>query len=329
MYLANDKRYDNMKYNKCGNSGLYLPAVSLGLWHNFGDTGVYSNIEQMCFTAFDNGITHFDLANNYGPKPGSAELNFGKILKEHFMPYRDEMIISTKAGYDMWPGPYGDGGSRKYLIASLDQSLKRMGLDYVDIFYHHRMDKDTLLEETMGALAQIVKSGKAIYVGLSNYDGPTLEKATAILDELKVPFIINQNCYNMLNRTVEENGLKDTSTKLGKGIICFSPLAQGMLTNRYFDGIPNDSRVRTDGRFLHEDQVTSERMENIKKLNEIAKDRGQTLAEMALAWLLHDGKITSVLVGASRPEQILDNLKAIENIVFTEDELKRIDELTK
>ncbi|MCR5196127.1 MAG: L-glyceraldehyde 3-phosphate reductase [Pseudobutyrivibrio sp.] len=329
MYLANDKRYDNMKYNKCGDSGLYLPAVSLGLWHNFGDTGVYSNIEQMCFTAFDNGITHFDLANNYGPKPGSAELNFGKILKEHFMPYRDEMIISTKAGYDMWPGPYGDGGSRKYLIASLDQSLKRMGLDYVDIFYHHRMDKDTPLEETMGALAQIVKSGKAIYVGLSNYDGPTLEKATAILDELQVPFIINQNCYNMLNRTVEENGLKDTSTKLGKGIICFSPLAQGMLTNRYFDGIPNDSRVRTDGRFLHEDQVTSERMENIKKLNEIAKDRGQTLAEMALAWLLHDGKITSVLVGASKPAQILDNLKAIENIVFTEDELKIIDELTK
>ncbi|MBR1675306.1 MAG: L-glyceraldehyde 3-phosphate reductase [Eubacterium sp.] len=329
MYVANDNRYEKMKYNFCGSSGLKLPAVSLGLWHNFGDTGIYANIEEMCFTAFDNGVTHFDLANNYGPKAGSAEANFGKILKEHFAPYRDELIISTKAGYDMWPGPYGDGGSRKYLIASLDQSLKRMGLDYVDIFYHHRMDPETPLEETMGALEQIVRSGKALYVGLSNYDGPTLEKAAAILEERHVPFIINQNCYNILDRTVENNGLKETSKKLGKGIICFSPLAQGKLTNRYFNGIPADSRVKTDGRFLRADQVSDESLENIKKLNDIAADRGQTLAEMALAWLLHDGIITSVLAGASRPSQIIDNIKAVENITFTQDELAEIDRLSK
>ena len=318
MYVANDNRYEKMKYNFCGSSGLKLPAVSLGLWHNFGDTGVYANIEEMCFTAFDNGVTHFDLANNYGPKAGSAEANFGKILKEHFAPYRDELIISTKAGYDMWPGPYGDGGSRKYLIASLDQSLKRMGLDYVDIFYHHRMDPETPLDETMGALEQIVRSGKALYVGLSNYDGPTLEKAAAILEERHVPFIINQNCYNILDRTVEN-----------KGIICFSPLAQGRLTNRYFNGIPADSRVKTDGRFLRADQVSDESLENIKKLNDIAANRGQTLAEMALAWLLHDGVITSVLAGASRPSQIIDNIKAVENITFTQDELAEIDRLSK
>ena len=329
MYAANEKRYENMKYNRCGNSGLMLPAVSLGLWHNFGDTGVYSNMEQMCFTAFDNGITHFDLANNYGPKPGSAESNFGRLIKEHFLPYRDEMIISTKAGYDMWPGPYGNFGSRKYLIASLDQSLQRMGLEYVDIFYHHRMDPETPLEETMGALEQIVRSGKALYVGLSNYDGPTLEKAAKILEERHVPFIINQNCYNILNRTVENNGLKETSHRLGKGIICFSPLAQGMLTDRYLNGIPADSRVRTDGRFLHEDQVSEERLAGIRKLNDIAVSRGQTLAEMALAWLLHDGIITSVLIGASRPSQILDNIKATENIRFTEDELTAINEIVQ
>ncbi len=329
MYIANDKRYDKMKYNRCGKSGLMLPAVSLGLWHNFGDTGVYSNIEQMCFTAFDNGITHFDLANNYGPKAGSAEENFGRIMKEHFKPYRDEMIISTKAGYYMWAGPYGDHGSRKYLISSLDQSLRRLGLDYVDIFYHHRMDPETPLEETMCALDHIVRSGKALYVGLSNYDGETLEKATAILTELHTPFIINQNCYNILNRTVEQNGLKETSHRLGKGIICFSPLAQGMLTDRYLNGIPADSRVRTDGRFLKEEQVAGDKLENIRKLNDIAKNRGQTLAEMALAWLLHDGIITSVLVGASKPSQILDNIKAIENITFTADELAEIDRLSK
>ena len=283
-------------------------------------------MEEMCFTAFDNGITHFDLANNYGPKYGSAERNFGQILKEHFQPYRDEMIISTKAGYDMWAGPYGDHGSRKYLIASLDQSLKRMGLEYVDIYYHHRMDPETPLEETMGALEQAVRSGKALYAGLSNYDGPTLEKATAILDELHVPFVINQNRYNIFDRTIEKNGLKDTAAKLGKGLIIFSPLAQGMLTDRYLNGIPADSRVRTDGRFLKEGNITEEQLQKIRKLNEIAKDRGQTLAEMALAWILRDGVATSVLVGASRPAQILDNIKAIENTSFTADELAAIDE---
>lgn len=329
MYIANETRYEKMKYNRCGDSGLLLPAVSLGLWHNFGDTGVYANMEKMCFTAFDNGITHFDLANNYGPKAGSAEMNFGKIMKEHFAPYRDEMIISTKAGYDMWPGPYGDWGSRKYLIASLDQSLKRLQLDYVDIFYHHRMDPSTPLEETMGALEQIVHSGKALYIGLSNYDGATLEKAEAILKNRHVPFVINQNCYNILNRTVEKNALKETSHRLGKGIICFSPLAQGMLTDRYFNGIPEDSRIRTDGRFLREDQISEQKLEHLKQLNEIAKKRGQTLAEMALAWLLHDGIVTSVLIGASKPSQILRNIKALDNIVFTADELDEINRLSQ
>ncbi|MBQ6678400.1 MAG: aldo/keto reductase [Lachnospiraceae bacterium] len=326
MYIAKDTRYDKMKYNRLGKSGLLLPAVSLGLWHNFGDTGVYANMEEMCFTAFDNGITHFDLANNYGPKYGSAERNFGQILKEHFQPYRDELIISTKAGYDMWAGPYGDHGSRKYLLASLDQSLKRLGLEYVDIFYHHRMDPDTPLEETMGALEQAVRSGKALYAGLSNYDGPTLKEASAILDELHVPFVINQNRYNIFDRTIEKNGLKDAAAELGKGLIIFSPLAQGMLTDRYLNGIPADSRVRTDGRFLKEGNITEEQLQKIRKLNEIAKDRGQTLAEMALAWILRDGVATSVLVGASRPAQILDNIKAIENTSFTADELAAIDE---
>lgn len=327
MYIASDKRYENMKYKRCGESGLLLPEVSLGLWHNFGDTGVYANMEQMCFTAFDNGITHFDLANNYGPKEGSAERNFGSILKEHFKPYRDEMIISTKAGYGMWPGPYGDGGSRKYLIASLDQSLKRLGLDYVDIFYHHRMDPQTPLEETMGALAQIVASGKALYVGLSNYDGSTLERATNILEELHVPFVINQNCYNIFDRTVERNGLKNMAQKLGKGVICFSPLAQGMLTDRYLNGIPEDSRVRTDGRFLQESRVNKEAVEKITKLNSIAENRGQTLAQMALSWLLKEEVITSVLVGASKPSQILDSIRAVENTEFTKEELEEIDQI--
>lgn len=328
MYIANEKRYEKMKYNRCGKSGLLLPAVSLGLWHNFGDTGVYSNMEQMCFTAFDNGITHFDLANNYGPKEGSAEVNFGRILKEHFLPYRDEMIISTKAGYYMWPGPYGDNGSRKYLLASLDQSLKRLGLDYVDIFYHHRMDPETPLEETMGALEQAVRSGKALYAGLSNYDGKTLEEAVKILEERHVPFVINQNRYNIFDRGIEQNGLKETSYRLGKGIICFSPLAQGMLTDRYLNGIPEDSRVRTDGRFLKADNLTEETLGKIRRLNEIAKRRGQTLAEMSLAWILKDEPITSVLVGASRPAQILDNIKALENTHFSESELKEIDEIS-
>ncbi len=329
MYRASEKRYDTMKYNRCGKSGLLLPAVSLGFWHNFGDTGNYENMVEMCKTAFDNGITHFDLANNYGPQPGSAETNLGKIMKEYFWPYRDELIISTKAGYDMWPGPYGNFGSRKYLIASLDQSLMRMGLDYVDIFYHHRMDPETPLEETMNALSQIVHSGKALYAGLSNYDGQTLEKATKILEDLKVPFIINQNRYSIFDRSIEENGLKETSKKLGKGIICFSPLAQGLLTNRYLDGIPEDSRIRTDGRFLKEGQLTEEKLEQIRALNEIAKRRNQTLAEMALAWDLKDDYITSVLIGASKPSQILDNIKATENTVFSQEELNAIDEICR
>lgn len=328
MYQANESRYEKMKYNRCGRSGLLLPAVSLGLWHNFGDTSNYGNMVDLCTTAFDNGITHFDLANNYGPADGSAEKNFGRILKENFLPYRDEMIISTKAGYYMWPGPYGDHGSRKYLMASIDQSLSRMGLEYVDIFYHHRPDPDTPLEETMLALADIVRSGKALYAGLSNYDGKRLEDAVKILDELHVPFIINQNRYNILDRTIEKNGLKETSRKLGKGIICFSPLAQGMLTDRYFNGIPADSRVRTDGRFLNEGQISDEKIEKLKKMNEIAAKRGQTLAEMALAWCLKDSDITSVIIGASKTSQILDNIKAAENTVFTEEELKEIDKLS-
>lgn len=327
MYLASEKRYEKMKYNRCGNSGLMLPMVSLGLWHNFGDTGTYANMEQMCFTAFDNGITHFDLANNYGPKAGSAETNFGHILKEHFLPYRDEMIISTKAGYDMWEGPYGNWGSRKYLLASLDQSLKRMGLEYVDIFYHHRMDPGTPLEETMGALAQAVSSGKALYVGLSNYDGVTLNRAAEILNDLHCPFIINQNRYSMLDRGIEKNGLKEASANLGKGIIAFSPLAQGMLTDRYLNGIPQDSRIRTDGRFLKESELTGERLSQINELNELAKQRGQTLAEMSLAWILHDGVVTSVLAGASRPEQILDNIQSIRNTVFSSKEIELIDHI--
>lgn len=326
MYIASEKRYETMKYNRCGKSGLMLPAVSFGLWHNFGDTGCFANMEEMCFTAFDNGITHFDLANNYGPKPGSAESNFGKILKEHFAPYRDELIISTKAGYDMWAGPYGDWGSRKYLIASIDQSLKRMGIEYVDIFYHHRMDPNTPLEETMGALAQIVASGKALYVGLSNYDGENLAKASAILDSLHVPFVINQNKYSLLVRDIEKNGLKETSEELGKGIICFSPLAQGLLSDRYLNGIPEDSRVKTDGRFLKAGQITDDMVNRLKKLNNIAAERGQTLAEMSLAWLLKDNAVTSVLAGASKPSQILANIKAVSNTSFTDEELKLIDE---
>ena len=328
MYTANTNRYEKMQYNRCGNSGLMLPAVSLGLWHNFGSVNNYDNMVDMCRTAFDNGITHFDLANNYGPEPGSAEINFGKILKEEFWSYRDELIISTKAGYEMWPGPYGNWGSCKYLIASLDQSLKRIGLEYVDIFYHHRMDPNTPLEETMGALAQIVKSGKALYVGLSNYDGPTMEKATAILDELKVPFIINQNRYNIFDRTIEKNGLKEKAKELGKGIICFSPLAQGVLTDRYLEGIPEDSRVRTSGQFLKESQITDDKIKKVAALNDLAKKRGQTLAEMALAWILKDGYVTSVLIGASKPSQILDNIKATENIVFTEEEIRLIDSIS-
>lgn len=326
MYTPAKERYNIMEYNRCGRSGLLLPKISLGLWHNFGDASDYENMRQLCFTAFDNGITQFDLANNYGPAYGSAEKNFGRILKEDLMPYRDELIITTKAGFDMWEGPYGNWGSRKYLLASLDQSLKRMGLNYVDIFYHHRMDPETPLEETMGALATAVCQGKALYVGLSNYDGETLEQAAAILKDLKCPFVINQNRYSIFDRAVEKNGLKDMTGKLKKGLITFSPLAQGQLTDRYLNGIPEDSRIRKDGRFLKESILTAERMEQIRKLNELAAQRGEKLADMALAWLLQKKEVTSVLIGASKTQQILDNIKAIHSAPFTEEELQKIDE---
>ena len=327
-YKASGERYHTMQYNRCGKSGLLLPAVSLGLWHNFGTNDIFETMRQMCFTAFDSGITHFDLANNYGPLPGSAESNFGKILAEDLKPYRDELIISTKAGYDMWEGPYGNFGSRKYLIASLDQSLTRLGLDYVDIFYHHRPDPETPLEETMTALDQIVKSGKALYVGLSNYDGPTMMKAAQILKELHTPLIINQNCYNMFNRTIENNGLKAGAPKAGKGIITFSPLAQGLLTNRYLNGIPKDSRIARSGIFLKESDVNEKRLSQILALSKMAAQRGQTLAQFALSWILKDNDITSVLIGASRPEQILDCIRCMENTTFTAEELQKIDAIT-
>lgn len=328
MYNASESRYEKMQFKRCGASGLLLPRVSLGLWHNFGDITPFEDMKKICFTAFDNGITHFDLANNYGPAPGSAEKNFGKILKEDLKPYRDEMIISTKAGYEMWQGPYGNFGSRKSLIASLNQSLSRMGLDYVDIFYHHRMDPETPLEETMGALNDIVKSGKALYAGLSNYNGETLERACAILDDLKCPFIINQNRYSIFDRTVEQNGLKETAFRLKKGIIVFSPLAQGLLTNRYINCIPQDSRIKKDGRYLKESALTEEKLAQIRALNSVAEARGQSLAQMALSWLLRNEEVTSVLVGASKPEQLLDNIKALDNLSFTDEELKKIDEIS-
>lgn len=327
MYQASEGRYKSMHYVSCGKSGLKLPALSFGLWHNFGDTSSYEMMKALCFTAFDNGITHFDLANNYGPKPGSAEKNFGRILKENLGGYRDELLISTKAGYEMWDGPYGNWGSRKYLLASLDRSLKRLGLDYVDIFYHHRMDPNTPLEETMGALAQAVQSGKALYVGLSNYDGAHLAAAAEILKDLKCPFIINQNRYSIFDRTIEENGLKETAAKLEKGIIAFSPLAQGLLTDRYLNGIPEDSRIKTDGRFLKEFALSQQRLTQIQQLHELARQRGQTLAEMALAWVLRDGIVTSVLIGASKPQQIVDNVRAIENTTFSQEELNLIEEI--
>ncbi|WP_419516599.1 L-glyceraldehyde 3-phosphate reductase [Megamonas funiformis] len=326
MYIADKDRYNKLEYARCGKSGLKLPRVSLGLWHNFGDNNDFETMQELCFTAFDNGITHFDLANNYGPPYGSAEINFGRILKQDLKKYRDELLISTKAGYDMWEGPYGNWGSRKYLIASLDQSLKRMGLEYVDIFYHHRMDKDTPLEETMGALNQIVQSGKALYVGLSNYDGETLAKASEILTQMHCPFIINQNRYSIFDRTIENNGLKEMAQKLNKGIIAFSPLAQGLLTDRYLKGIPEDSRIKTDGRFLKAEILTEKKLMQIANLNEIAKQRGQSLAQMALAWILKDNIVTSVLIGASKPEQILMNLEAMNNIAFSSEELKLIDD---
>lgn len=327
MYLADEKRYETMKYNRCGASGLLLPAVSLGLWHNFGSNGNFDNMQSMCYTAFDNGITHFDLANNYGPVPGAAEENFGRILEKGMGAYRDEMIISTKAGYDMWPGPYGNFGSKKYLVASLDQSLKRMGLDYVDIFYHHRPDPDTPLEETVRALDGIVRSGKALYVGISNYNKEQTIEAAKLFQELGTPFIINQRKYSMLVRDIETDGLKDYAAAHGIGIITFSPLAQGLLTDRYLHGIPEDSRIRTDGRFLKENAISDEMLSKVKALNEVAAQRGQTLAQMALSWILRDGDITSVLIGASKPSQILDNAGIVHASEFGSDERKRIEEI--
>ena len=323
-YRADPKRYDAMKYRKCGNSGLKLPAISLGLWHNFGDDTPHQTKRDMCTRAFDLGITHFDLANNYGPPAGSAELAFGRILKEEFAGYRDELIISSKAGYDMWPGPYGEWGSRKYLIASCDQSLKRMGLDYVDIFYSHRFDPNTPLEETMGALDQIVRSGKALYVGISSYNSARTREAVAILEDLGTPCLIHQPSYNMLNRWVEQDGLRDTLAELGVGSIAFTPLAQGMLTGKYLKGIPEGSRA-TQGKSFEPDTLTPEVIASLNRLNDIAAARGQSLAQLAIAWVLREEKITTALIGASSVSQIEEAVGAIDQLEFTEAELAAID----
>ncbi len=328
MYIPSETRYQTMPFHRSGRSGLLFPAVSLGLWHNFGDTGDYQNMKAMIHTAFDNGITHFDLANNYGPANGAAERNFGAILREDFRGYRDEMIISTKAGYEMWPGPYGNWGSRKSMLASLDQSLERLGIDYVDIFYSHRMDPDTPLEETMSALATAVNAGKALYAGLSRYDAETMKKAEAILRRLNVPYVINQDRFSLFDRTIEHNGVMEASMELGKGMIIFSPLAQGLLSDRYLNGIPENSRIRTDGRFLKENSLTAETLNRIRLLSDLAASRSQTLAQMALAYVLSKPAVTTVLIGASRPSQILDNIKAVENTVFSSRELSRIGEIT-
>ncbi len=326
MYIASDDRYNKMKYIRCGKSGIMLPRIALGLWHNFGTYDSYENQKEMIFTAFDNGITHFDLANNYGPEPGSAEENFGKILKNDLKQYRNEMIISTKAGYYMWPGPYGDFGSRKYLLSSLDDSLKRMGLDYVDIFYHHRPDPNTPLEETMNALSDAVKMGKAMYVGLSNYKSEELKKAAEILKANNTPLLISQPSYSMLNRWIESDGLIDTLSSVGAGCICFSPLAQGKLSSRYFDGIPENSRAAKN-RFLPKESITPKLLETLNKLNDIAISRNQTLAQMALSWVLRDDKVTTVLIGASSAKQIIENIGFIDNLEFTSEELEKIEEI--
>ncbi|CAI8329312.1 MAG: L-glyceraldehyde 3-phosphate reductase [Polaribacter sejongensis] len=321
-YNAAENRYQKMNYRRTGNSGLLLPELSLGLWHNFGDNDNFKNARNLLKCAFDNGITHFDLANNYGPSPGAAEENFGKILKKDFKNYRDELIISSKAGYGMWPGPYGDNGSKKYLISSLDQSLRRMGLEYVDIFYHHRPDYETPLEETMGALDLMVKQGKALYVGISNYHPKEAEKAFKILKNLGTPCLIHQPKYNLFDRWIED-GLLDILKKSGVGTICFSPLAQGMLTDKYINGLPKDSRAVKESPFLNTDTVF-EMLPKIKELNEIAENRNQNLAQMAISWILKDDRITSVLIGASKTEQILDSVKATENTRFSEEELTNI-----
>jgi L-glyceraldehyde 3-phosphate reductase len=325
IYVASPGRYDKMTYNKCGNSGIKLSAISLGLWHNFGGTDVYENYRKILWKAFDSGITHFDLANNYGPPPGSAEENFGNLLQKDFKSYRDEIIISSKAGYMMWPGPYGDGGSRKYLISSLDQSLKRMKLDYVDIFYSHRPDPETPIEETIGALDYIVRQGKALYVGISNYNADQTKRAVKVLKELGTPCLIHQPRYSMFERWVED-GLLDVLEDNGIGCIPFSPLAQGLLTNRYLNGIPEGSRASKKA-FLKPEMITPEKLEKIKKLNKVAQNRNQTLAEMALSWILKDKRITSVLVGASSVEQLDDNLKCLQNLQFSNDELKEINNI--
>jgi L-glyceraldehyde 3-phosphate reductase len=327
-YVPAENRYEKMQYRRCGKSGIKLPAVSLGLWHNFGHVDVTENYRKILHLAFDSGITHLDLANNYGPPPGSAEENFGRILKEDFRGYRDEIIISSKAGYTMWNGPYGDWGSKKYLVSSLDQSLQRMGLEYVDIFYHHRPDPETPLEETMGALDLIVRQGKALYAGISNYPAEEADKAISILRSLGTPCLIHQPKYSMFERWAE-GGLLDVLEKDGVGCIPFSPLAQGLLTNKYLHGIPADSRAAKSTGFLQESQVTEERISQIKRLNDIALQRGQTLAQMALAWLLKDTRVTSVLIGASRPEQLADSLKCLDNIVFSKEELAKIEEILK
>lgn len=325
-YQAADSRYDTMPYRRCGKSGLKLPAISLGLWHNFGNDFTHSSKQTICRRAFDLGITHFDLANNYGPPAGSAEEAFGKLLAEDFKPYRDELIISSKAGYEMWDGPYGEWGSRKYLVASCDQSLKRMGLDYVDIFYSHRFDPDTPLEETMGALDYIVRSGRALYVGISSYNSQRTREAAAILRDLGTPCVIHQPSYNMLNRWVEEDGLTDTLDDLGIGSIAFTPLAQGMLTKKYLGGIAADGRA-AQGKSLNPDWLTDEVIGKLNGLNEIAQSRGQTLAQMAIAWVLRENRITTALIGASKPEQIEDCVGAVNNLEFSADELKAIDAL--
>ncbi len=323
-YLPDNKRYERMVYNRCGRSGLKLPAVSLGLWHNFGSIDIFENGREMVLRAFDLGITHFDLANNYGPPPGSAEENFGEILRKDLSPFRDELIISTKAGYDMWPGPYGEWGSRKYLLSSLDQSLKRMGLEYVDIFYSHRFDPETPLEETMGALDSAVKQGKALYAGISSYSAKKTKEAVKILQKMGTPMLIHQPSYSMLNRWVEED-LLDTLENEGVGCITFSPLAQGMLSDRYLDKIPEDSRAGKTGTALSRKLLSEENMANIRNLNEIAISRGQTLAQMALAWNLNKPQVTSVLIGASSIEQIEQNVGALENPDFSKEELNNID----
>ncbi|MCI1901772.1 MAG: aldo/keto reductase [Bifidobacteriaceae bacterium] len=328
-YVASEDRYDGrMKYSRSGKSGLLMPQVSLGFWHNFGNTNDFDTMRAITRTAFDAGITQFDAANNYGPEYGAAEANLGRLLATDFKPYRDELIVTSKAGYDMWPGPYGDHGSRKYLIASCDQSLKRLGLDYVDIFYHHRPDTETPLEETMVALDQIVRSGRALYVGISNYNAEQTLEAAKILHELKTPFVINQVRYNIFDRHIEADGLKEAAKEAGIGLITFSPLEQGLLTDRYLNGIPADSRIARDHRFLQESALSDAKLAQIRALNDIAKKRGQTLAEMSLAWILRDGAVTSVLVGASRPGQLLDNVKAISNTTFTAEELAAIDEIS-